>query len=249
MFPSLDAKLNAALARVTTGELGRRINLQKERYALQEKYLKGRQVLWLIFEFYKVADVEGGINSMRDLLSVAMRGDNLTAFMNDWETTIMNMKTQPDEVMLTALFFQQIHRHPGLRDHMAYLERLPSDHKERQYPALFDLVRKHLELKLRQRNRDDLARGRGQGRPAAPAKETKKGICRQFEAHGNCARGNSRAFAHVGSGRALSPKGKGKGKGKSKGKSRSKSKGRGKGKPRSRSGSPARAAPCAPSPG
>ena len=73
VFPSLDVKLNAALARITTGELGRRINLQKEKYALQEKYLKGRQVLWLIFEFYKVADIEGGINSMRDLLLHARR--------------------------------------------------------------------------------------------------------------------------------------------------------------------------------
>ena len=56
MFPPLDAKLNAALARITTGELGRRINRHKEKHALSGRYLKGRQVLWLIFEFYKVAN-------------------------------------------------------------------------------------------------------------------------------------------------------------------------------------------------
>ena len=49
-FPSLDAKLAAALSRILTGELARQINVIKEQKASEDLFLKGRQILYMIYQ-------------------------------------------------------------------------------------------------------------------------------------------------------------------------------------------------------
>ena len=84
-IPTLDAKLAAALSKASRGEFARRINITKEEYATKGMLLKGRQILWLVYQHYKTSEVEGEMLEMQDLLAVRMVSEDLRKFLNDWE--------------------------------------------------------------------------------------------------------------------------------------------------------------------
>ena len=99
-FPSLDAKLAAALAKITTGELSRQINVHKERFAAKSTFMKVRQVLWEIYRHYQIGVTEGSLLNMQDLMDVRLNNDNLQAFLNDWESVLAVMSPLPHEDVL-----------------------------------------------------------------------------------------------------------------------------------------------------
>ena len=80
-FPSLDAKLAAALSRTLQGDLAQQVNLVKERHAGDGKFLKGRQILWYIHRHFKVSEADGALLDFDDLLHVQLHGDDLRSFM------------------------------------------------------------------------------------------------------------------------------------------------------------------------
>ena len=111
-FPSLDAKLAAALSRILTGDLLHQVNLLKERYAKMGLLLKGRQILWQIYKHYKISEADGALLDLRDLLAVTLHGDNLRAFMRDWESVLNAMKEIPEHKLLKPLFLSKLKEVP-----------------------------------------------------------------------------------------------------------------------------------------
>ena len=51
-FMSLDVKLAAALSKLASGDLGRKLTQAKEVEAGRGKMLKGRQALWMVYEHF-----------------------------------------------------------------------------------------------------------------------------------------------------------------------------------------------------
>ncbi len=132
-FPTLDAKLGASLTKIMTGEFARQIHILMEESASKGKFLKGRQILLLLYQHYQISEVDGQMLDFQDLLAVHMVGEELRRFMNDWEMILTGMRKLPEEDVLETLFRRQIQRHSGFREHMAYYERLPIGHEERNY--------------------------------------------------------------------------------------------------------------------
>ena len=58
-FPSLDAKLAASLSKALTGELARQINIVKEQKASEGLFLKGRQILFMVYQHYRISEPKG----------------------------------------------------------------------------------------------------------------------------------------------------------------------------------------------
>ena len=67
--------------------------------AKKKEMMTGRQILWHIFQHYRISSIEGGILEFEDLISVELRGDNLQAFVNEWELTLSGMADQPHDQM------------------------------------------------------------------------------------------------------------------------------------------------------
>ena len=61
-------------------------------------------ILLLIHHHYRVSESEGAVLDFRDLMAVNMVGDNLRAFLNDWEMTLSGMKKAPSEEILRRGF-------------------------------------------------------------------------------------------------------------------------------------------------
>jgi hypothetical protein len=183
-FHTLDAKLAASLTKIMTGEFARQIYILMEESASRGKFLKGRQILLLLYQHYQISEVDGQMLDFQDLLAVHMVGEELRRFMNDWEMTLTGMRKLPEEDVLETLFRRQIQRHPGFREHMAYYERLPVGHEERNYRYLVTLVRRYLETRRRNQLRDEASRCVGKAAYVAEDAHRQKGDCYQWLEHG-----------------------------------------------------------------
>ena len=73
-FDSLDAKLSSALAKVASGELGRRITHMMEVQAQAGKMVKGRQILWMIYQQFRLSEEAGAMYDFSDIMAVRLKG-------------------------------------------------------------------------------------------------------------------------------------------------------------------------------
>ena len=120
-FKSLDTKLSSAINDIARGELGRQITIATEKEAKEGRLIKGRQLLLIIFEYFKLDEAAGSLYDLTDLMAVRMKGDNpsggqLEAFYSTWESTFLNMKEEPTE---------KVSRSSSLRTHTRMLMHCP----------------------------------------------------------------------------------------------------------------------------
>ena len=116
---SLDAKLAAAMTKLSHGELGRLFSLatERERLADPPRMIKGRHLLWMVHDYHKFDEEIGAIMDIKDLMSVKLRGDaGLETFMNSWDMVIAGMQELPVESILEPLFLEQVRAAPALRE-------------------------------------------------------------------------------------------------------------------------------------
>ena len=186
-----------------SGDLIRQINVEKERLALLGLFLKGRQILFRMYQHFRISEAEGSVLDFQDLMQVRMKNDDLRTFLTDWEMVLTGMARIPDEDILEAMFKSQVQRHPGLREHMAYYDRLHIGHVDRSYGALVAAVRQYLEARRRNKTREEMSRSMGGGRALVVTNarsqdktSRKKGSCYQWTKMGKCARGERCPYAH-----------------------------------------------------
>ena len=195
-FPSLDAKLSAACAQILVGDVGRKVGLLKEQYALKQRLLKGRQVMRLIHDHYRVPAEEVSIMNFQSLLNVHMSGNDLKTFMDDWDQVMMTLETPQDERLLETLFRNQVENHPGIREHIAHYQRCEVGHPDRCYQYLVRIVRQHIDSRRQLQTKKELERGRSTTSMAMPAGEGNKGHCFQWMKNGSCRHGNECSYLH-----------------------------------------------------
>ena len=54
----------------------------------------GRQLLYLVYEYYKISEVDGALLDLEDLMNVRLHGDDFRSFLTDWENVMTTMAVQ-----------------------------------------------------------------------------------------------------------------------------------------------------------
>ena len=103
-FATLDSKLASALRKVVTGSLSRTINVEKEKLAAQGQMMTGRQILLMIYEHFRVTEVDNNILDVEDRIAVKMVGDDLRRFYDEWEMTLTGIRKLQESEWLETLF-------------------------------------------------------------------------------------------------------------------------------------------------
>ena len=63
----------------------------------EKRFLKGRQVAWMIYDYFKVSDTDESVLDRNEVLNVELRNDNIESFHMRWDETIIAMMKLPDE--------------------------------------------------------------------------------------------------------------------------------------------------------
>ena len=163
-FRRLDSKLcNALVTKLSSSSsLGQRVQqkdaLWEDQHGLP---LKGRQVLWVIFDYLSVSEQRRKVFGLKDLEGISYSGDSVSdmeLFLNRWTEVLSAMEEKPSESQLRDIFLDQVRKSrtelsPFVRDY----ENADDGSSTKTYAFLMAGLEKRIRVKREAANRKSLA--------------------------------------------------------------------------------------------
>ena len=80
-FEVLDARIASALNKIIHNfHFKRRISLEEQKAQKEDRFLRGRQIAYLIYEQFRVTGTDDSVENYADLLTVSLRNDDIQEF-------------------------------------------------------------------------------------------------------------------------------------------------------------------------
>ena len=134
--------------------------------------LKGRQILWLVYQYFSVGDTHEKIHRLASLMRVEWKGDDhISTFLDDWTDVYTQLIVKPDEETLKEILLQQVRK--SQREMKHTLEEWDKMEPHTQtYNWLLEALDRKVATRRRLANMADVASSvnnrKGNAPPAAP---------------------------------------------------------------------------------
>ena len=85
-FEVLDARIASALNKIIhNSHFKRRISLEEQKAQKQDRFLRGRQIAYLIYDYFRITGATDSVESYADLFTIALRNDDIQEFDSKWD--------------------------------------------------------------------------------------------------------------------------------------------------------------------
>ena len=202
-FEVLDARIASALNRIIhNSHFKRRISLEEQKAQKQDRFLRGRQIAYLIYEYFRVTGANDSVENYADLFTIGLRNDDIQEFDSKWDGILLSMTKIPPDDILEGLYKLRIRESEKLKtvlelyDLEIHQKKIGPD-----YHRLKTMVKRSIEQDIRNKNFG--ARNGNYERNAVVKNPGTKqrvqrilGDCWQWESNGQCSRGDNCSFRH-----------------------------------------------------
>ena len=90
-FEVLDARIASALNKIIHNyHFKRRISLEEQEAQKQDRFLRGRQIAYLIYDYFRVTGVQDSVENYADLFTISLRNDDIQAFDSKWDGILLS---------------------------------------------------------------------------------------------------------------------------------------------------------------
>ena len=104
-FEVLDAKDASALNRIIHNtRFKNKVSLEEQKAPKEDRFLRGRQIAYLIYEYFRVAGATGSVENYADLFTIALRNDDIQEFDSKWDGILLSMTKIPSDDILEGLY-------------------------------------------------------------------------------------------------------------------------------------------------
>ena len=80
-FEVLDARIASALNKIIhTSQFKRRISLEEQKAQKEDRFLRGRQIAYLIYDQFRVTGTDDSVENYTDLFTISLRNDDIQEF-------------------------------------------------------------------------------------------------------------------------------------------------------------------------
>ena len=203
-FDVLDAKIASALNRIIHNTRFKKKchSGGTKRPKKRTVSLRGRQMAYLIYEYFRVTGANDSVENYDDLLTIVLRNDDIPEFDSKWDGILLSMTKIPADDILESLYKLRIRESEKLK---TVLELYNLEiHQKRAGPddhRLKTMVKRNIEQDLRIRNfearngnleRNAVVKDQGTTQPG----QRIPGDCWQWKAKGQCSKRNNCSFRH-----------------------------------------------------
>ena len=153
-FEVLDARIASALNKIIhNSHFKRRISLEEHKAQKQDRFLRGRQIAYLIYDCFRVTGANDSVENYADLFTISLRNEDIQEFDSKWDGILLSMTKIPHDDILEGLYKLRIRESDKLKTvlelydleiHQKKLE--PDDHR------LKTMVKRSIEQEIRNRN-------------------------------------------------------------------------------------------------
>ena len=202
-FEVLDATIASALNRIIHNtQFKRRVSLEEQKAQKEDRFLRGRQIAYLIYEYFRATGANDSVENYADLFTIALQNDDIQEFDSKWDGILLSMKKIPSDDILEGLYKSRIRVSEKLKT-VLELYNLEIHQKKPgpDYHMLKTMVKRSIEQDLRNMNFG--ARNGNYERNAVVKNQGTKqrgqrtlGDCWQWDTNGQCSKGDICSFRH-----------------------------------------------------
>ena len=146
-FEVLDARIASALYKIIQNSHFKRRISQEERKAQKEnRFLRGRQIAYLIYEYFRVTGANDSVENYADLCTIALRNDDIQEFHSKWDEILLSMTQIPSDDILEGLYKLRIRESEKLKTVLELYDLETHQKKARSdYHRLKTVVKRSIE--------------------------------------------------------------------------------------------------------
>ena len=203
IFEVLDARFASALNKIIhNSHFKRRISLEEQKAQKEDRFLRGRQIAYLIYDQFRVTGTDDSVENYTDLFTTVLRNDDIQEFDSKWDGILLSMTKIPHDDILEGLYKLRIRESEKLKtvlelyDLETHQKKLGPD-----YHRLKTMVKRSIEQEIRNKNFGARS-GNFEKNAVVKNQGTKQrvqrilGDCWQWEFNGQCSRGDNCSFRH-----------------------------------------------------
>ena len=102
---SNDARIASALNKIIhNSHFKRRISLEEQKAQKQDRFLRGREIAYLIYEYFPVTGIHDSVENYADLFTISLRNDDIQEFDSKWDGILLSMTQIPSHDILEGLY-------------------------------------------------------------------------------------------------------------------------------------------------
>ena len=202
-FEVLDARIASALNKIIhNSHFKRKISLEEQKAQKEDRFLRGRQIAYLIYEQFRVTGTDDSVENYTDLFTIVLRNDDIQEFDSKWDGILLSMTKIPHDDILEGLYKLRIRESEKLKtvlelyDLETHQKKLGPD-----YHRLKAMVKRSIEQEIRNKNFGARS-GNFEKNAVVKNQGTKQRVQRspgdswQWETNGQCVKGNNCSFRH-----------------------------------------------------
>ena len=202
-FEVLDARIASALNKIIhSSHFRRRISLEEHQAQKQDSFLRGRQIAYLIYEYFRVTGAHDSVENYADLFTISVRNDDIQEFDSKWDGILLSMTKIPHDDILEGLYKLRIRESEKLRtvlelyDLETHQKKLGPD-----YHRFKIMMKRSIEQEIRNKN-FGIRNGNFEKNAVVKNQGIEQrvqrilGDCWEWEFNGQCSRGDNCSFRH-----------------------------------------------------
>ena len=115
-FEVLDARIASAVNRIIhNSHFKRRISLEEQKSQKEDRFLRGRQIAYLIYEYFRLTGANYSVENYADLSTLGARNDDIQEFDSKWDGILSSMTQIPSDDILEGLYKLRIRESEKLK--------------------------------------------------------------------------------------------------------------------------------------
>ena len=115
-FEVLDAKIASALNRIIhNAQFKRKVSLEEQKAQKEDRFLRRRQIAYLIHEYFRVTGANDSVENYADLFTMVLRNDDVQEFDSKWDGILLSMTKIPSDDILEGLYKLRIRESDQLK--------------------------------------------------------------------------------------------------------------------------------------
>ena len=203
IFEVLDARIASALNKIIhNSHFKRRFSLEEQKAQKQDRFLRGRQIAYLIYDYFWVTGANDSVENYADLFTISLRNDGIQEVDSKWDGISLSMTKIPPDDILEGLYKLRIRESEKLKTVLELYD-LETHQKKTgpDYHRSKTMVKRSIEQDIRNKN-FGARNGNYEKNAVVKNQGTKQcvqrilGDCGQWQTNGQSVKGDNCSFRH-----------------------------------------------------
>ena len=101
---------------IHNSQFKRRISLEEQKVQKEDRFLRGRQIAYLIYDQFWVIGIHDSVENYIDLFTIVLRNDDIQEFDSKWDGILLSMTKIPHDDILEGLYKLRIRESEKLKN-------------------------------------------------------------------------------------------------------------------------------------